>query len=123
MLAFQVSINGKLAGTFGFEDWSVLLVHLRAFRSKSDGDEKFDELHFGITGIAAGSRSTHNEHVDMLDRTLGMGDVLEVKILESDTVAPPARRYTVESTFTEEEWLEAEREDYRRLKTKFEPGP
>ncbi len=123
MLAFEITINGEAAGTFGFEDWAVLLAHLRAFRSEADSETTIDDLRFAITGIAAGSGSIRKEHVDMFQKALGVGDVLQVKILETDLVAPPPRRYAVETVYTEEELLESERAEYRRLKAKFEPGP
>jgi hypothetical protein len=122
MIAFQVSINGEVAGTFGFEDWTVLLAHLRAFRRKPGNEVKSDELQFGITGIA-GSRSTGHENVDMFERSLCVGDLLVLKIVETCQVDPPVRRSPIDATWTDEEWLEAEREEYERLKAKFEPGP
>jgi hypothetical protein len=50
-----------------------------------------------------------------------------INIVETDQPDPPVRRYrsdrkVQESPFSDEEIEQMEREDYERLKAKFEPG-
>ncbi len=126
MLAFQVSINGKLAGTFGFKDWAVLTAFLTA--TSRTARENHERIEFSISGVEEGLRDDASYHVRCFRQSMSRGEDINLKIVDTDLVDPPLKRYRSdaiiqEDALTDEEYLEFEREEYERLKAKFEPGP
>lgn len=124
MLAFQLTINGEPAGTFGFDDWAVLNAFLTA-RSRTARDN-YEQIELSISGLEERKIPDAAYHIRCFRRNMSRGDEIKLKIIESETADPPLKRYRSDATiqedaFTEEEHLEFEREEYERLKAKFEP--
>ncbi|MDP3460827.1 MAG: hypothetical protein Q8S09_16270 [Hyphomonas sp.] len=127
MIAFELSINGEPAGTFGFEDWTILSAILVASKANARRPDSVDEFRLDIGGLETNREPGAHYHLRLFKTLLGMGDEVLLRIVETDLVNAPIKRHrsdrTVqESPFTEEEELEFEREEYERLKAKFEPG-
>ncbi len=125
MLAYQLTINGEHAGTFGFENWAVLTTFLTATRRTPREDH--ERIEFSISGVEESLRDDTSYHVRCFRRNMSRGEEINLKIVETDAADPPLKRYRSdaiiqEDAFTEEEHLEFEREEYERLKAKFEPG-
>lgn len=121
MLAFEISVNNEYIGKCGFEDWVLLNAYVTA--SKRGAAPDVENISFSVGGLA--EEKSENQHVRIIQRDLKIGDVVEIKILESDHVIDPIKRYRSDSQiqenpFTEEEILQMEREDYERLRAKFE---
>lgn len=74
-----------------------------------------DELEFRAGGLI--SHADHdNEHVDWLLRRLRVGQVVSIRVVESDQPSEPERRERPDP----DRDARAEREYYERLKRKFE---
>lgn len=123
MLAFEINVNDEYIGQCGFEDWVVLNAILTALKPRDTPDE--ENVSFSVGGISEVNSENAGQHVRLIQRGLKIGDVVEIKIIESDYVIDPIKRYRSDSQiqenpFTEEEILQMEREDYERLRAKFE---
>lgn len=124
MLAFHLTINGEPAGTFGFDDWAVISAFLTA--TSRTLREDYERIELSISGLEGRTISDGAYHVRCFRRNMSRGDEIKLKIIETDIADPPLKRYRSdaliqEDAFTEEEHLEFEREEYERLKAKFEP--
>ena len=118
-------MNGDELGICGFEDWAVLSAMLSAVRDESDG--ALDGVQFYIGGLERGSEENAPHSIRLIDRTLMVGDQIEIEIIDASAVIKPINRTRYdrdvqESPFTEEEIEEMERKDYETLKAKFEPN-
>ncbi len=123
MLAFEINVNKEYIGKCGFEDWVVLNAILTALKPKDAPDE--ENISFSVGGLAEVNSENTGQHVRLIQRDLQIGDIVEIKVVETDHVIDPIKRYRSDSQiqenpFTEEEILQMEREDYVRLKAKFE---
>jgi len=123
MLAFEINVNKEYIGNCGFEDWVVLNAILTALKPKDAPDE--ENVSFNVGGLADVNSENTGQYVRLIQRDLQIGDIIEIKIVESGQVIDPIKRYRSDSKiqenpFTEEEILQMEREDYERLRAKFE---
>lgn len=103
-LCFEVSVNGDAPVLAGLAEASVLTAMLTFVRERA-------ELDLHVSGMLERS-----DHVDWLDRELKHGDVVTIRIVDSDRPSQPvARRRTDPSVDAERE-----REYYERLRRKYE---
>jgi hypothetical protein len=128
MLAFKVEIDGKKFVIAGFEDWSILALHVNASR----GDPKAlfesarpDNSHFSVGGLSMPDSDGISYHVRWENKDLIVGSQIVVTIIETDSPDSPLKRYRSDSKkqetpFTEEELREMRRQDYLDLKKEFE---
>lgn len=124
MIAFQVTINGVPFGTCGFDDWAILNSIITASRAKHPDES--DDLFIQVGGLAEAAEVGRNDHVRFIRQDLKVDDEIRIRIVESDKVTSPLKRYRSDSNvqeqpFTEAEILEFEKADYERLKMKFAP--
>ena len=127
MLAFEVADDGELLCVAGIEDWAVLHAGISGVRRGRGHAPDRDEVNLDVGGLSetnATGASYHSRWKGL--RSLQVGTTVTIKILETDRVDEPVRRYrsdkeVQEPAFTVEELEEFEREDYARLKAKFEP--
>lgn len=127
MLAFELFVDDRRICLAGMEDWSVMSVILSAVRPREGGERSRP----GQLDVAAGGLSETDEngasyHARWERIDLQVGSRVTINLVETDQPDPPIRRYrsdreVQEPAFTEEEIEEMEREDYQRLKAKFEP--
>lgn len=110
MIAFQVSINGERACLAGVDSGRGVLSTTvtwvkrkvpKKLRRKVGPDE---DLRISVGGLDPTAR-VDGEFVDWVERPLRAGDVIEIRVLDTDRVDPPARR---RPSFTTEE-IEGER--------------
>ncbi|WP_310467391.1 hypothetical protein [Sphingomonas sp.] len=128
MLAFELFVDDRRICVAGMEDWAVMSVILSGVRRREqDPDDagRLDIAAGGLSETGADGASFHSrwEKVD-----LTVGSRVVINLVETDQPDPPIKRYRSdrehhESPFTDEEIEEMEREDYARLKAKFEPSP
>ena len=103
-LCFEVSVNDDAPVLAGLAEAKVLTAVLTFVLERAELD-----LHVG--GMV-----DRSDHVDWLDRELKQGDVVTIRIVDSDQPSPPmARRRTDPSVDAEQE-----REHYERLRRKYE---
>ena len=92
MIAFEVSLNEKRICVAGAEDLGVLSAHVTAcgklgkktvpFRP----DDASDEIHYSVGGLTSRPKSQTNVHVRWAsDRQLRVGDVVTVRVIETET--------------------------------------
>jgi hypothetical protein len=93
MIAFEVSLNGKRLCTAGAEDLSVLTAVVTACGRLGEKtvparpDQKGREIHVHIGGLTARRDPNADVHVNWnKTRFLEVGDVLKVRIRETDKV-------------------------------------
>ena len=99
MIAFEVRLNGKRLCIAGAEDLSVLSAVVTACGKlgrktvPARPDEKGGEIHMHIGGLTARQDPTKDVHIRWNKTTfLKNGDVIEVRILETDKVDRPTSR-------------------------------
>jgi hypothetical protein len=85
MKAFEVFINGHFVCRAGIGDDGVLTAIVHWLGSKDDLDDTFLSV--------GGMDSATNEHLDWTVPTIGVGSEIMVRIIETDAVDPPAKRY------------------------------
>jgi hypothetical protein len=95
MIAFEVSLNGKLVCTAGIGDFGVLTSILTWVRRRPaysrNGDTVEEELTFEVSGRDS-REPTASENLTWLSETLDVGDNVSIRIVEVDTADPPLAR-------------------------------
>ena len=123
MIGFKVSLNGKDLGVCGYEDWAVLSAHLTAARANRE--TVHDDLFVHVRALAFDTDPPSQQHMQFVNEKLSVGDKLEFEIVETSTFMEPYHRYrsdleVKESSLSDEEIEKLDREEYRRLKAKYE---
>lgn len=127
MLAFDIRIGEKRACLAGVEDWSLISAHVTAQRGDNPNVEMVESLELYIGGMTQPDAAGISHHVRWGRLTqLHVGTTITIQVIDTDTPDMPIRRYrsdheVQESGFTDEEIEEMQREDWLRLKAKFEP--
>ena len=84
MLAFEVSVNGDRLCTASAANHCVLSAVLSWARRKPE------VINFHVGGVAA---DDPKRHVDWTTPTIGVGDEVRIRVIDTDTFDPPDRRY------------------------------
>jgi len=127
MLAFDIYIGEERLCLAGVDDWSLLSAHVTAQRGDSSNDGAAESLELYMGGMTQSDAENVSHHVRWGTVTeLGVGTKITIHVIETDTPERPIRRYrsdyeVQEQGFTEEEIEEMERQEWLRLKAKFEP--
>ena len=120
MLAFQISVDGEQPFVAGIDDCSVLSAIVSATFREPDG-----EIELTAGGLSKSDASGAAYHSRWSPRQLRPGSTVTIELIETDQVDEPLRRYrsdrkVQESPWTDEEIEAFEREEYERLKARFE---
>ncbi len=93
MIALEVSLNGKRVCIAGADDLAVLSAHVTACGKLGEKtvparpDETTGEIHYSVGGLTARPDPENDVHVGWKSiAPLRVGDVIQVKILETDKV-------------------------------------
>ena len=128
MLAFELFVDDQRICLAGMDDWAVMSVILSAVKSgeRSDGLPRGGKLDVSAGGLSEDNSDGVSYHARWARVDLAVGSRVMINVLETDSPDPPVHRYRSdrevrEPAFTKEEIEEMEREDYQRLKAKFEP--
>lgn len=124
MIAFEIHINGVYVVTASQEDWSVLAMHVDALRDKKKDSDEYD-LRFSVGGLSKENKEGFRHHFRWPESDLKIGDVVQVKVIETNEIDNPIKRYRSdhviqEEPFTEEELKKMRYENYLELKKEFE---
>lgn len=91
MIALDVSLNGKRVCIAGAEDLSVLSTHVTAVGKLGKRtvpvrpDEISGEIHYWVGGLTARQEPERDDHLTWKSAApLQVGDVIQVRILETD---------------------------------------
>ena len=127
MLAFELSVDGERVCLAGMEDWAVMSVILSAVRARSGDRARNGELDVSAGGLSETDADGVYYHARWARVNLKVGSKVTINLVETDEPDLPVRRYRSdreiqEPAFTDEEIEEMERQDYQRLKAKFEPS-
>ena len=106
-LCFEVRINDGDPVVAGLNDMSVLSAVVTFVAARS-------ECECRVGGLAR--TDGDSESVEWLEQTLQAGDLVSIRIIESDRMSPPIRRERLDREFEVQE----ERKYYERLKAKYE---
>lgn len=125
MLAFDIRIDEERICVAGVDDWSLLSAHLTARRGDLGDEIESLELHMGGMTQPDVAGISHHVRWGRLTR-LAVGTTVTIRVIDADAIDPPTRRHRCdnevqESGFTEEEIEQMQREEWMRLKAKFEP--
>jgi hypothetical protein len=125
MIAFEIHINGVHVVTASQEDWSVLAIHVDALRDRKKESDEYD-LRFSVGGLSKENKEGFSEHFRWPATDLKIGDIVQFRLIETDIIDSPIKRYrsdheVQEEPFTEEELKKMRYEDYLELKKEFEP--
>ena len=127
MLAFELFVDDRRICLAGMEDWAVMSVILSGVRHRDRDPDDGGRLDVAASGLSETDADGASYHARWERVDLQVGSKVVINLIETDQPDPPIRRYRSdregrEPAFTEEEIEEMEREDYARLKAKFEPG-
>jgi hypothetical protein len=99
MIALEVSLNGKRVCIAGAEDLAVLTTSVAAVGKLGQKtvparpEETGGEFHYSVGGLTARQNPEKDVHLRWKSvAPLQVGDVIQVKILETDKVDPPRSR-------------------------------
>jgi hypothetical protein len=99
MIAFEVSLNGKRVCIAGAEDLAVLSTHVSASGRlgkktvPARPDETKGEIFFSVGGLTGRRDPKKNVHLRWQEiKFLKVGDLIQVKILETMKVDRPTSR-------------------------------
>ena len=127
MLAFELFVDDERICLAGMEDWAVMSVILSAVNpgERSDGPPRDGKLDVHVGGLSEGDSNGISHHARWAKIDLDIGSRVTINIVETDSPDPPVHRYRSdrvvrEPAFTKQEIEKMEREDYERLKAKFE---
>jgi hypothetical protein len=136
MIAYQVHLNGKQICIAGADDLGVLnaivtiggrlgskSVRFRPPQSSDDAAEERPRPTLHVGGLTARGVEGAEEHLRWRpDVAVAIGDVVEVRIIEvSPDAADPAEVQRDSKEATERRIYERAKEQYLRLRGKFEP--
>ena len=121
MTCFEVSVNGERLCRAGVGEFGVLSAMTSWVRRRdpppSDVEDwREEELVLDVGGLHAGGRGGDDEHRRWPGRPLKLGDVVTIQVIENETCDEPESRTTV----VKREEAERQRQQYLRLKEKFE---
>ena len=98
MIAFEVSLNGERVCVAGAEDLAVLAAGVTACGTLGKktvpvrSDESWD-IHYRVGGLTGRKDESKDVHMTWTGITeLNIGDVIEIKVLETDKVDRPKSR-------------------------------
>ena len=128
MLAFKIEIDGEEVATAGFEDWSILALHVNASRGNQTAafdSARNDEAHFSVGGLSESDSTGFSHHVRWKEKELSIGSRVIVTVVDVENPDAPIKRYrsdakVQECPFTDDEMKEMRRKDYLELKKEFE---
>jgi hypothetical protein len=123
MIAFEILINEKKELVAGIEDWDFINAIINAKRALKANET--DEFEIRIGGIAQQVENDKIEHLRWGCKTLKLGDTVSIRLIDTNKVDPPIKRYrsdrkVQESPFTDEEIYEMKKQTYLELKAMFE---
>jgi hypothetical protein len=124
MLAFDIRIGEERLWLAGVEDWSLLSAHLTAQRG--DLCDEIESLELYVGGMTKPDVAGTAHHVRWgRSRQLEVGTMITIHVLDADAPDMPIKRYrsdyeVQEPAFTDEEIEHMQREEWLRLKAKFE---
>ncbi|MEW5980614.1 MAG: hypothetical protein AB1898_32970 [Acidobacteriota bacterium] len=124
MITFDVSLNGEPLCLAGIPRHGVLSVianwvHRRSSASSDEKDERWiDELSFSVGGLERNPSDVEAEYLHWVKRDLKPGDILTIRVVESDTADEPASREREDPAQVSEQ----QRKYYLKLKKEFEPS-
>ena len=127
MLAFEITIDGDRFARAGFADWSVLSAHVTAIQEGAGRPDRKGELEFSVGGLSKTTAEGAQYHVRWPKRHLTIGSKITIELVQTEQPDEPERRYrsdreVQESPYSDEEIEQFEREEWLRLKAKFEPN-
>ena len=130
MLALQVEIDRQLLAVAGVDDWGLLSLHVTANRGDPSApapSARIDRIDLSVGGMTDSNEHGTAEHIRWGSCDLKVGSVVTLKIVDTNDVTPPIRRYrsdrqVQEEPFTPEEIREMRWQSYLELKQEFEGG-
>ena len=125
MIALQIDIDGERYVTAGAEDWSLLNAFVDLSRAGPGEDSSENYMQFRAGGLSKSLEDGVREHLRWGERSLKLGSVVTISIVETGNVDSPKKRYRSDNhdpwaPFTEEELREMKYRDYLALKEEFE---
>jgi hypothetical protein len=99
MIAFEISLNGKLVCIAGADDLGVLNTMITASGKlgkqsiPARPDDLQGEVFYGVGGLTSRKDPRQDVHLKWIDLDpLNVGDTIQVRVIESDTVDKPMKR-------------------------------
>lgn len=105
-LCFEVTINDEPPILAGLRDLKVLTAALMFVSAREELD------------LQVGGMLDRSDHVSWLEREMRRGDVVTIKIVDSEQTTEPATRRRTDPSIDAQQ----ERAYYERLRQKYEPG-
>jgi hypothetical protein len=130
MLALQVEVDSQLFAVAGAEDWGLLSLHVTANRGDPSApavSARIDYIDLSVGGMTESNEHGVTEHIRWGRHYLKVGSVVTLRIVDTNDVTPPIKRYrsdrqVQEQPFTPEEIRDMRRQSYLELKQEFEGG-
>ncbi|MGB3639780.1 MAG: hypothetical protein WBA07_01510 [Rivularia sp. (in: cyanobacteria)] len=114
MTAFEIRLNGEYICTAGVEQKGSLSA-ITSWLKRTDGTSE-EEMKLNVGGLTEDSEGNNIFLKWIIDRSLEVGDELNIKIVQASEVDKPISEKREEANFIEEQ----QRRYYEKLKQKFE---
>ena len=92
MIAFRVSVNGKVLATAGIEGGHVLSAIVTSVAGERRSGAAFHKLSMHLGGLVSGDRPQDRKHIDWLGdgrKSLNVGDKIHIEIIDVDASDKP----------------------------------
>lgn len=124
MLAFEVTVDGERLCLAALQDWALLNVALTGLRHGHDQEPDEGDIELNV-GALTKTDATGVSYRAVWDGpgNLAIGSRVTIAIVATEEADKPKQRYRSDNqllAFTKEEIERFDREDYARLKLKFE---
>ena len=125
MVAIQIDVDGERYAVIGAKDWSLLHAEILAMFSEPDLKVRDGYIELKAHGLTIPDSESIRYHLRWPDHPLSVGSVVTMKVVDTEAVDSPVKRYrsdakVQESPFTEEEMRDMRYKDYLSLKAEFE---
>ena len=122
MICFEVSVNGERLCIAGVGEYGVLSAMTTWSRrqqplAEAGSEDRDEDLELDVGGFYRDPPEGDGEHLQWARRPLSRGDVVSIRVLDSDSADEPAGR----TPYVAEVESDREHEYYLRLKEKYEP--
>lgn len=122
MIVFEIKVNGEQASNAGIDSKGVLNIIItwvkknqeKLISNEVNKNQFEEEITLNVSGLASGTND-NRLNLNWINRTLQVGDEINIKIIENSHIDEPTRKEEENLNLIEQQ----ERQYYEQLKQKY----
>lgn len=122
MIVFEIKVNGEQASNAGIDSKGVLNIIItwvkknqeKLISNEVNKNQFEEEITLNVGGLASGTND-NRLNLNWINRTLQVGDEINIKIIENSHIDEPTRKEEENLNLIEQQ----ERQYYEQLKQKY----